>query len=171
MKTILKLSFIMFLAAFMVNTAVAQDKSKRASPPMKEEAKIGDANVIVAYSAPSAKGRAIWGQLVPYGKIWRAGANEATTFESDKELTVQGEALKAGKYSIFLVPAENEWTYVFNSVSDQWGAYQYDESKDVLRVVTTPEKNSEKVEQLTYKIEGGKLWLLWDDMKGGVEIK
>lgn len=171
MKSILRISLLMIFAIFVANTTFAQDKSKRASPPMEAKASVNDANVVVQYSAPSVKGRTIWGDLVPYGKVWRAGANEATTIETDKDLMIEGETLPAGKYSLFLIPTDKEWTFVFNSISDQWGAYQYDEKKDVLRVVTTPEDAKEKSELLTYKIADDKLWLMWSDKKGGVSIK
>lgn len=171
MKSLLRLSLIMLVTMFIANTTFAQDKSKRASPPMEASGKAGDAMIKVTYSAPSAKNRTIWGELVPYGKIWRAGANEATTIETDKDLMIEGKALPAGKYSVFLIPNEKEWTFVFNTISDQWGAYQYDESKDKLRVSVAPEMAKEKSELLTYKIAGGKLWLMWSDQKAGVSLK
>jgi len=171
MKSLLRISLLMLVALFVSNTSFAQDKTKRASPPMEATGKSGEAMIKVTYSAPATKGRAIWGELVPYGKIWRAGANEATTFETDKDITIDGKALAAGKYSVFLVPSEKEWTFVFNSVSDQWGAYQYDEKKDVLRVSVTPEKMKDKSELLTYKVDGEKLWLMWDDHMAAVALK
>ncbi|GLR20007.1 hypothetical protein GCM10007940_46230 [Portibacter lacus] len=161
----------MFVALFISNYTFGQDKGKRASPPMEATGTVGEANIKVNYSAPSAKGRAIWGELVPYGKIWRAGANEATTFETDKDLSIDGKKLAAGKYSVFLLPNDGEWTFVFNSISDQWGAYQYDEAKDVLRVVATPEKMKEKSELLAYKVADDKLWIMWDDHKAGINLK
>ena len=90
----------------------------------------------------------IWGDLVPYGKVWRTGANEATTFETDKDIMIKEQKLPAGKYALFTIPGETEWTWIFNSVWDQWGAYKYDESKDVLRVKSTPESSSVFHEQL-----------------------
>jgi hypothetical protein len=170
MKSLLRIGLFMLGVFLMSNTAFGQDKSKRASPPMEVKANVGDALVAVNYSAPSAKGRAIWGELVPYGKVWRAGANEATTFESDKDLMVAGEALPAGKYSVFLIPNEGEWTFIFNSISDQWGAYQYDDKKDVLRVTAVPSKTESNAELLEYKIQDGKLWLLWADQMAGVSL-
>jgi hypothetical protein len=171
MKSLLRLGLFMLGAFLISNTAIGQDKSKRASPPAAIRATINDASVVVQYSSPFAKGRAIWGDLVPYGKIWRAGANEATTFETDKKLTVGDQSLPAGKYSIFLIPNEGEWTFVFNSISDQWGAYQYDEKKDVIRVNASPSKMDENIDKLTYKIEDGKLWLMWADQMAGVSLQ
>ena len=74
-------------------------------------------------------------------------------------------------YSVFLLPNDGERTFVFNSISDQWGAYQYDEAKDVLRVVATPEKMKEKSELLAYKVADDKLWIMWDDHKAGISLK
>ena len=171
MKSLLKISFLMLACLLLSSSVFAQDKSKRASPPTEAIAKVGEADVKVVYSAPSAKGRTIWGELVPYGKVWRAGANEATTFETSTDLSIDGNTLAAGKYSIFLLPNDGEWTFIFNSIADQWGAYQYDEKKDVLRVVAKPEMVDSKSELLTYEIENDKLWLIWDDQMGAISLK
>src|SRR5687768_6756308 len=106
-----------------------EDKSKRPSPPAESIGMIGDANVAVYYSSPAVKGREIWGGLVPYGKIWRTGANEATVFQTDKNLLISGSKLPAGKYALFTIPGETGWTIVFNSEWNQWGAFKYDEAK------------------------------------------
>jgi hypothetical protein len=101
--------FASVLLLFVGLSACAQgDKSSRPSPPATATGKVGGANITINYSSPSVKGRKIWGDLVPYGKVWRAGANEATTFETDKAITVEGKNLPAGKYSLFALPGENE---------------------------------------------------------------
>ncbi|MEM6805746.1 MAG: DUF2911 domain-containing protein [Bacteroidota bacterium] len=115
--------------------------------PMKElSAKIGGADVKIVYGSPSVKGRDLYGALVPYGKVWRTGANEATTFETSADIEVAGKSLPAGKYGFFTIPGENEWTLIFNATPDQWGAYNYDVAKDVLRVTATPQA-SDKMEE------------------------
>ncbi|WPO84108.1 DUF2911 domain-containing protein [Chryseobacterium sp. JJR-5R] len=115
--------------------------------------KIKDANITIAYSSPSVKGRTIWGGLEAYGKVWRAGANEATTFETDKDLTVQGKKLPAGKYSFFLIPKESgTWTAIFNKEPKQWGVYKYAPSKDALRVDVKTKALPATQEALVYKI-------------------
>ena len=171
MKSILRISLIMLLAVMFSNTAFSQDKSKRASPAMTSEATIGEANVSVAYSSPAVKGRTIWGDLVPYDKIWRAGANEATTFETDKPIKVQGQDLAAGKYSVFVVPTASEWTIVFNSVAAQWGAYEYSSEKDILRVTTTPVATASMAERLAINVGDSGLSIAWDKMSGTVTLE
>jgi hypothetical protein len=102
---------------------------------------------------------------VAYGKIWRTGANEATTFEVSTDVKVEGESLKAGKYGLFTVPNENEWVIIFNSVSDQWGAFNYDESKDVLRVKVKPEQVADNTEKMTFNIsDDGVVSLKWEKL-------
>src|SRR5579859_6470762 len=102
MKKIQFVMLLFMLGGFMTSTMVYAQKS----PPAKAEGKIGAASVSIAYSSPSVRGRKIWGDLVPYGKAWRAGANEATIFQTDKDIKVEGKPLKAGKYSFFAVPGE-----------------------------------------------------------------
>ena len=171
MKSILRISLVLLFAIMFFNSAFAQDKSKRASPAMTSEAAIGEASVAVTYSSPAVKGRTIWGELVPYDKIWRAGANEATTFETDKAIKVQGQVLAAGKYSLFVVPTASEWTIVFNSVAAQWGAYEYNSEKDVLRVTTTPVRTAASAERLTINVDDSGLSIAWDNMSGTVTIE
>jgi hypothetical protein len=110
------------------------------------------------------KGRTIWGDLVPYGKVWRTGANEATTIETNKDIMIQGQKLPAGKYALFTIPGETEWTWIFNSVWDQWGAYKYDGSKDVLRITTKPQKSPVFHEQLRFDITNEKISLAWENL-------
>ncbi len=117
----------MLLPAFVVLLlcslqAVAQeDKAARPSPPAQVSKKTSNATVTINYGQPSVKGRKIFGSLEPYGKVWRAGANEATTFEVDKDVKIEGQSLPAGKYGFFAIPDEKEWTIIFNKVPNQWG--------------------------------------------------
>lgn len=162
---------IMFMAtiifALQSLTGYAQDdKSKRPSPPAKVSEQIGNATVTIDYSQPAVKDRTIWGELVPYGKVWRTGANEATTFEVSTDVQVEGKTLPAGKYALFTIPDEDEWTIIFNKEFNQWGSFEYDESKDALRVMVKPEKSDETHERLTFEIEkDGEVEFLWDDME------
>lgn len=155
---------LFFLSVLSVNVNAQADKSTRPSPPMEIKGQIQDAQVSISYSSPSVKGRNIWGDLIPYGKVWRTGANEATTFETDKELLINDQKLPAGKYALFTIPGETEWTWVFNSVWDQWGAYKYDESKDVLRIKTESQKSPVFNEQLRFDIVDGKVSLAWENL-------
>lgn len=100
---------------------------------------IGVTQLSVSYSRPGVKGRVIWGALVPFGKPWRTGANEATTFTTSDEITIAGQKLPAGTYSFFTVPTAGAWTAIFSRQKDLWGAFSYDSTQDQLRVTATPD--------------------------------
>jgi hypothetical protein len=148
-------------------TGFAQDdKSNRPSPPAQVSEEIGDATITINYSQPAVKDRTVWGELVPYGKVWRTGANEATTFEVSDDVEIEGETLPAGKYALFTIPGEDEWTIIFNKETNQWGSGKYDESKDALRVKVKPEKSDKMHERLTFQIEkDGEVELLWENLE------
>ena len=141
------------------------------SPAAKATGKVGASDVTVAYSSPAVKGRPIWGGLVPYGQVWRAGANEATTVEFSKAVTVEGKALPAGKYGFFVIPTEKQWTVIFNKVPNQWGAYEYSEKQDALRVTVTPRKAASMAERLVYEVKPTGLVLRWENLEALVTIK
>lgn len=172
MKTMIKTVAVVLATMTISANAFAQDTKKPASPAATATGKIKDATITIAYSSPSVKGRTIWGGLEAYDKVWRAGANEATTFETSKDITVQGKALPAGKYSFFLIPKESgTWTAVFNKESKQWGAYKYEESKDALRVDVKTKALPAKQETLVYKINSNGFTMDWDKISVPVEIK
>ena len=153
-------------------TASAQIAKPRISPPDSVTGRIRKATVTVHYSSPSVKGRIIWGGLVPYDQVWRAGANEATTFETDKDITVEGKRLPAGKYSFFLFPRKDSaWTAIFNKVATQWGAFKYDESKDQLRVDVKPTGLQDTVQALNYRITHGGFSLNWEKVSVPISVK
>jgi len=166
------------LTSFLVVAALAacgqQDKSKRPSPPATVKATLkSGANVSIDYSQPSVKGRTIGTDLEPLsGKVWRTGANEATVFETDKDITVQGKSLPAGKYGLFTIANGEEWTIIFNKTWKQWGAFNYKEADDALRVTTKAQKAPQFTEQMTFNIaEDGKVALLWGDIEVDFWIK
>jgi len=140
------------------------NKSERPSPLVEVRGNVVDAEVAIAYSSPAVKGRTIWGDLVPYGKVWRTGANEATTFETDSAIQIQGEILPAGKYGLFAIPGELEWTWIFNEVWDQWGAFKYDEKKDVLRIKAAPQASPVFYERMTFVIKEQAISLQWENL-------
>lgn len=166
MKTIHSFGLLaLFLIAFNA-VGFAQDKSDRPSPPKTAQAMVRGTMVTIDYSAPEVKGRTLWGSLVPYGKVWRTGANEATTISVDKDVLIAGNQLKAGKYALFTVPGENEWEVIINSVWDQWGAYNYDPAADVMRFKTKPMAAEKPAERLLFTIdEGGLIAMTWGDLK------
>lgn len=154
-------AFSLILSFLMVVPTYAQDKKPK-SPPKTVEQTIDDLTITIAYSSPYVKDRDIYGGLVAWDKIWRAGANEATTIEFNRDVEVEGEELKAGKYAFFVIPSQNgEWTLIFNNEAKQWGAYKYDESKDALRIKAEAEEIDHN-ESLTYRIdEDGTISLDW----------
>ncbi|MBD2770286.1 DUF2911 domain-containing protein [Hymenobacter sp. BT664] len=157
-----------------VNIAHAQTeapKEAKPSPAATATGKIGGTDVTVAYSSPAVKGRTIWGGLVPYGQVWRAGANEATTVMFSKPVKVEGQALPAGKYGFFVIPTEKQWTVIFNKVPNQWGAFKYDEKQDALRVMVTPRKAASMAERLAYEVTPKGLVLRWENLEVPVAVK
>ncbi len=145
---ILKLA-LLFLVAIIVIILIspvnAQNKSPkvRVSPTASVSQTIGFTDVTINYSRPGVKGRKIWGGLVPYDKVWRAGANEATKITFSKEVWINGNKLLAGSYAFFTIPTQNEWTLIFNKVADTWGAFSYDKNKaqDALKIKVKPVKH------------------------------
>lgn len=141
------------------------------SPAATATGKIGASAVTVNYSSPAVKGRPIWGGLVPYNEVWRAGANEATTVEFSQPVLVEGKALPAGKYGFFVIPTATQWTVIFNKVPNQWGAFKYDAKQDALRVPVTPRKAAAPAERLAYDVTPTGLVLRWETLEVPVAIK
>lgn len=121
----------------------------RVSPNATVGQTIGVSKVEIAYSRPSARGREIFGGLVPFGEVWRTGANEATTISFSTPVRIEGNALEAGTYGFFTIPGPDQWTLIFNETAKQWGAYNYDSSTDALRVQVEPESASAR-EMMTF---------------------
>lgn len=152
----------------MLFATAQEDKSKRPSPPAQTKETLSSGAVVtIDYSQPSVKGRTIGKDLEPMpGKVWRTGANEATTFEVNKPVKVEGKDLPAGKYSLFTIAGDDEWTIIFNKTANQWGAYEYKEADDALRVKIKPSKAQQFAEKMTINVDkGGTVTLLWGDTK------
>lgn len=172
MKIIMKSIAAFALIATVSFSAIAQEAKVVPSPAATTTGKIKDATITINYSSPAVKGRTIWGGLEKYDVVWRAGANDATTFETDKDIMVQGKKLPAGKYSFFLLPRESgTWTAIFNTVPKQWGAFKYEEAKDQLRVDVKVKALKETQERLVYKINKGGFALEWDKVAVPVSVK
>ena len=133
--------------------------------------KINGATVTINYGSPSVRTREIWGKLVPFNQVWRAGANDATTFETDKEITVEGSNLPAGKYSFFVLPNDKECIIIFNKEVKQWGAYKYKEKEDQLRVTVKQKVAKSKAEKLAFTIDKNTIILSWDNWDIPVSVK
>lgn len=167
------LALTMVLAIFASTALQAQDqKAQRPSPPKTVTRMLDSLSINIVYNAPSVKGRTIWGALVPYGKVWRTGANEATTFEVNKPVLIEGQKLAAGKYSLFTIPGEKEWVVVFNKEAEQWGAYSYKKDTDALRVTVKPGKTKLLVEQLTIDVsDKGEVNIAWENVQIAFGVK
>lgn len=164
-----RFTFLMLALVTALSSTLAQEKP--ASPQATATGKVGAANVKIVYSQPSARGRKIMGGLVPYGEVWRTGANEATTIEFDKPVKIEGKDLAAGKYALFTIPGENEWTIIINKDVKQWGAFKYKESDDVLRVSVKPTKTSAPVEQFNIAVGKDDVQLKWENTAVAFKVK
>ncbi|MFD2246392.1 DUF2911 domain-containing protein [Pontibacter ruber] len=170
-NTRLLTSFVMlFICMLVTTTAWAQGQKQKASPADSTSGKIGTATITINYSSPSVKGRTIWGELVPYGKVWRAGANEATRFTTDQDIMVAGKLLPAGTYSFYTIPNKDQWTIIFNKTARQWGT-EYDQKQDALRVTAKPRTGAPMSERLTYAITKDGMVLRWETLEVPVPIK
>ena len=169
MKNSLSLAAISSFLLVNISACAQQDKSKRPSPPAKvSETLASGSTVSIDYSQPSLKGRTIGKDVEPMdGKVWRAGANEATVFEVSKDVKVEGQTLPAGKYAFFTIANGNEWTLIFNKTWKTWGAFDYEKNKgdDALKVKVKAGKSAMNMDKLTYTIDkSGKVSLMWGDL-------
>jgi hypothetical protein len=170
---------LLLLGAVLAAPALAQERGNeeaRASPNAAVSQTIGTTEVRLTYGRPQVKGRTIFGDdgLVPYGEVWRTGANEATTISFSSDVTVQGESLAAGTYSLYTIPGPESWTIIFNDTAEQWGT-NYDNSEDVLRVDATPASAPSR-EMMTFLFTdvtntSGTCVLHWADVRVPFEIE
>ena len=164
---ITKISFVLYLLFLSIMSVQAQEK---ASPARTAEGIAAGSSITINYSSPAVKGRTIWGDLVPFGKVWRAGADNATTFTTSKDITIEGNKLPAGTYSFFIIPGEVESTFIFNKVANQWGAYTYDEKEDILRVSVPSQQSSTLEERLVYEVKPDSFEIRWEYGKASAKI-
>jgi hypothetical protein len=154
-----------------ISLQAQNDKQNRPSPPASASKEIGGTKINIDYSSPAVKGRKIWGSdLVPYNKVWRTGANEPTKITFSDDVMVEGKELKAGTYALFTIPAENEWTIIFNKNHQQWGAYDYSEDEDVLRVKAKPAKSKQMNERMKIDVREkgankGEVVIAWENLE------
>ena len=173
----LRISVLAFLLVALSLSASAQmkDKSQRPSPPAQAQCKFSDGkNITVNYSSPRTKGRKIFGDLVPFGEVWRTGANEATTFVSTAGLSIGGKDIPAGNYTMFTVPNQDKWTLIINKKTGEWGIpYKY-ESDELARADMSVSKTSGPVENFTISFHemgnGCHMYLDWENTRATIEI-
>jgi hypothetical protein len=176
MKKLLAIALLAsgLMASIHSSAQMDQEKSKRASLPAKVVQKItSGATISIDYSQPAVKGRTIGKDLEPMdGQVWRTGANEATVFETDKDVTVAGKTLAAGKYGFFTLFNGDQVTIIFNKTWKQWGAFKYSAADDVFRVDTKYSMATPLSEKMTFKISAdGIVTLLWGDRKFDFKVK
>lgn len=169
-----RLFFSIIMASLFAVSASAQLSLPRESQRQDLSQVVGDGKISVTYNRPNVKGRKIWGGLVPYGEVWRAGANENTVVEFSRDVTVNGQSLKAGKYGFHVLPAETDWTLIFSNAATEWGSFTYDQKKDALRLKVKP-TTTPFLESLRYSIDdvtvtGAKLTLSWETLSASVAV-
>jgi hypothetical protein len=172
--TVLSMAGLLLATTTLFAQEKKEDKSKRPSPPAKVTETIASGAVIsIDYSQPSVKGRTIGKDLEPKGNaVWRTGANEATIFETSKNVKINGQDLPAGKYSLFSIADGAQWTIIFNKTWNQWGAYDYKMAEDALRVKANAGKAAAFAEKMTFTIDKrGTVTLLWGDNKVDFKVE
>ena len=161
---------ILFTLSLALLASVVSFGQEKASPARTAEGTAAGAKITIKYSSPAVKGRTIWGDLVPLGQVWRAGADDATTFTTTKDITVEGQKLAAGTYSFFVIPGEGQSTFIFNKVAKQWGAYTYDAKQDALRVNVPSQQTSTMEERLVYEVKPDSFEIRWEYAKASAKI-
>ena len=158
----------LFAFLFVATASYAQP-----SHPNSPHDTVRTKNITITYGRPSKKGRDIFGKLVPYGQVYRLGADENTTITFDKDATFGGKPVKAGTYAMFAIPEENKWTIILNTNHKQWGAYDYDKNKDkdVLKVEVPVTKLENTVEQFTIKPSPTQIDIQWDKTSAVIPVK
>lgn len=147
-----------------------------ASPHARLVQTVGATEIEIDYSRPGAKGREIFGGLVPYGKVWRTGANASTKISFAQDVRLEGQAVPAGTYALYTIPEADEWTVILSTNTELWGAFDYDEADDVVRVTVTPEELQEPVENFTIGFDeltdgGAVMYLDWVHTRVPVQVK
>jgi len=162
--------FGLILSMAVLNFACSQN------PPASARITVDGKDVKIAFGQPSKKGRVVFGaedskSLEKYGKVWRTGANDATVITFKKDGMFGGKAVKAGDYGFFSIPGEKEWVIILNSEPKQWGAYNYKQDKDVLRITVPAMTSKESVEKLNFEVKDNALVFMWDMASFSVPLK
>jgi hypothetical protein len=172
-----RLSVLLMSTLLISSLALAQrDKSQRPSPPAQAQCNFANGkNITVDYSSPRVKGRKIFGDLVPYGEVWRTGANEATTFVTNTDLNIGGKAVPAGNYTIFTIPNRDKWTLIVNKKTGEWGIpYKY-EADELARIDMKASPASSPVENFTIGFDQAgsacTLSISWENTRASVQIR
>ena len=161
---------IFSLVLFALGAFADDTPKKPLSPPQEVKYTAGKGkDITINYSAPSKRGRAIMGGLVPYNQVWRTGANAATTLTTTTDLMLGSLVVPAGKYTLYSIPGEKEWTLIVNKQTGQWGT-NYDEKQDLGRVKMTVKPVKDTVEQFAIGIDAKALTLTWENTQASVPV-
>jgi hypothetical protein len=173
----MRTAIVVVVVALAASPAIAQQQLKQPEPSMAASVgqTVGLTEIKVSYHRPAVNGRKIWGELVPFGEVWRAGANENTTVSFSSPVKIGGKPLAAGTYGVQMIPTAKDWTVIFSSMSTAWGHYGYNPKEDALRVSVTPQPLDAFVERLEYDFDassenGATLALKWEKLKVPVKI-
>jgi len=165
-KTLFALIVLAFITTLASAATPACAQKAPSSPADSASISSAGADFKIYYCRPSKRGREVFGKLVPYGEVWRTGANQATEFVVSKDISIAGKPLKAGRYALFTIPQKDKWTIILNSKLGQWGAYSYNAKDDVLRVEVPVVAVKDMVEMFTIKFEkadkGAALVMMWE---------
>ena len=140
------------------------------SPLKKISETVNGVKVDLQYGSPGVKGRTIWGELVPYGEVWRTGANEATWISFDKDVMIEGNKVPAGKYGLFTIPNTDEWTVILNKTWDQWGAYDYSADDDLVRFSVSPQMLETPEERMAFALADNQVKFMWEKLAFAFEV-
>jgi hypothetical protein len=168
-------STLVVLTALALTSPLFAEEKPRVSPHETVNATVGDAKITIVYGRPYSKDpksgekRKIWSGLVPFSKVWRMGADEATTLTTDKDITIGGTAIAAGTYTLFLMPEEGAAKLIVNKQTGQWGT-KYDEKQDLVRIDMKKQAADKPVDQFTIAVDGGVLKLTWEDVQYSAAI-
>ncbi len=164
MKKLLTLAFLVVASSFGMNAQEALQP--KPSPMYMTRANVGDAQLAIVYSRPHKKDREIFGNLVPYGEVWRLGANEAVLITLTADINFAGTIVPAGSYNLYAIPGEDEWTLIFSSRINEWGAYRYSEANDVARIAVPVTSSPTSYEAFTISAESETedqvITIMWD---------
>ena len=170
-----RMFFVAVVISVLTAGLMAQDQKPPASPPGTASVTFADGKTItINYSRPSVRGRKIFGGLVPYGQVWRTGANAATSLKTDVNLTIGGASVPAGSYTLYTIPNESGWKLIINKQTGQWGT-DYEEKEDLARVDMKISNNASSTEQFTISLDktgasAATLKLDWDKTSASVSV-
>jgi hypothetical protein len=171
----LRLTLILLPALFLTASLLLAEEKARVSPHETVNGTAGDAKITIVYGRPytkdpkSGEKRTIWGGLVPFGKVWRMGADEATLLTTDKDISIGGTAISAGTYSLYLLPEGTGAKLIVNKQTGQWGT-KYDEKQDLARIDLKKAAADKPVDQFTIAVDASTLKLTWEDVQYSAAI-